>query len=419
MLNNVISRFHTFARKSSGDYLVIVATFIIMSTFAGTRFTFGVFFKPVINDFGWTRALTSGAFSLTFVTHGFASLVLGRMTDRYGPRVALTICAVFTGIGHILMSQISEVWQLYLFYGIIIGIGSSVHVPILSTIAKRFKNRRSMISGIVMSGEGAGQLVIPPLAAWMITVCSWRQSYIILGVSALLLMLISAQFLGNRSGNEITPKKQEQHEPDAGMPAIRVIARTKQFWIINILFFLLAFCAVSILVHIVPYITDIGIAPTAAAGVLAFIGIAIMIGRILLGIAADSIGEENLIAVCFILVLIALVGFLSFRAEWHFYLFAILFGLGVNVAILGSTLIARLWGLRAHATIFSIANFSFTAGAAISPYLFGYIHDVTDSYHLAFVTDITMALAGLVLAIILVRSLTDNHGYRTGLMNLK
>ena len=123
-------------KSTAGHLLVIIAAFSIMAIFGGTRLSFGVFFKPIMNELGWTRAMTAGAFSLSLITHGLVSLELGRLTDKFGPRVVLTICGIFMGAGYLLMSQLNTLWQLYLFYGVIVGIGTAVHVPILSTVAR-------------------------------------------------------------------------------------------------------------------------------------------------------------------------------------------------------------------------------------------------------------------------------------------
>ena len=102
-------------------HIIIVAAFFIMMSMYGVYNTFGIFFNPVLTEFGWTRALTSGAFSLSWIVHGLLSIVMGGLNDRFGPRIVLTLCALLLGGGYLLMSQISAVWQLYFFYGIIIG----------------------------------------------------------------------------------------------------------------------------------------------------------------------------------------------------------------------------------------------------------------------------------------------------------
>ena len=124
--------------------------------------------------------------------------------------------------------------------------------------------------------------------------------------------------------------------------------------------------------------------------------------RIIIGNAADRIGEERVFLIGFLLLVIALIGFFFIEQAWGFYLFAVCIGFVFSTRMLSSPLSARIYGLKAHATILSIVNFAIMIGAAISPYLFGYLHDVTNSYHLAFIVATIIAGLGLISAIILV-----------------
>src|SRR3954452_4897948 len=99
------------ARRFYGNTVVAAAAFIMVLVFA-VHYAFGVFFKPVLTDFGWTRATTAGAFSLVWVTQGLVSIVMGGLNDRFGPRMVLTVCGVLIGGGFLLMSQITAVWEL-------------------------------------------------------------------------------------------------------------------------------------------------------------------------------------------------------------------------------------------------------------------------------------------------------------------
>jgi sugar phosphate permease len=173
--------------------IVIVASFCIFVVMYGTRFVFGIFFKPMLTEFGWTRALISGALSLSMVVQGLLAIVMGGLNDRLGPRIVLTLCGFLLGLGCLLMSQISTLWQIYLFYGLIIGVGmSGVLVPLLSTIARWFIKKRNIMTGIALTGIGLGSLIAPPVAHWLISVYDWRVSYSILGCLVLAVGVLAA-----------------------------------------------------------------------------------------------------------------------------------------------------------------------------------------------------------------------------------
>ncbi len=397
------------------DILVVIAAFTILATFGGTSSAFGVFFKPVMNEFGWTRAFTSGAVALSFITHGIVSLALGRLTDRFGPRVVLTINGLFMGLGYILLSQINAAWQLYLFYSLLVGIGNAVHVPLLSTIVRRFKARRGLTSGIVLGGIGAGQLIVPPVAAYLISSYGWQLSFAILGVAALVVIVVSARFLNVPQGKAEIPALRSDNrytrsvEPASNAFSLRNVVLSREFWMIVGTNLFMAFCVQSMVVHIVPYATDLGIAPIVAASILSLMGVTMMVGRIVIGGAADRIREEKTLIACYCILVPILVGLLFTGAEWYLYLFAILFGLSTSVMVLGSTLVARIWGLGAHARIFSVVNIFIAFAAAAGPYVFGFIHDITGSYRYAFLTDTTLACIGLLFSFILLRDLAKSH----------
>jgi MFS family permease len=120
-------------------YVIATACFSIQAVGIGTYISFGVLFNPLISEFGWSRASIAGASSMAFLLMGLLGIVGGRLNDRIGPRKLMTVTGIFFGLGYLLMSRLETVWQLYLFFGLIFGIGlSSVDVISLTTIARWF-----------------------------------------------------------------------------------------------------------------------------------------------------------------------------------------------------------------------------------------------------------------------------------------
>ena len=154
----------------SYGHIIAAACFGIQAIGVGTYISYGVFFNPLISEFGWSRAAISGASSVAFFLMGLFGIVVGRLNDRMGPRNVMAATGFLFGFGHLLMSRLFAVWQLYLFYGVIIGIGlSSVDVIALSTTARWFVRKRGIMTGIVKIGTGAGQFIIPLVASMLIT----------------------------------------------------------------------------------------------------------------------------------------------------------------------------------------------------------------------------------------------------------
>jgi MFS family permease len=176
-------------------YIIVLVSFFIMFIILGLQSTFGIFFKPIISDIGWTRAVTSGAFSLSLLVSGAISIAMGSLNDRFGPRIVLTLCGFLCGTGHILMSLVDTIWEIYLYYGILIGVGSGVFAPVLSTVARWFIGKRNMMTGIVFAGTGIGILILPPIINHLISIYEWRNSFIILGVAVFVIVIGAEQLM--------------------------------------------------------------------------------------------------------------------------------------------------------------------------------------------------------------------------------
>ncbi len=380
-----------------------------MAATFGTYFAFGVFFKPVLTEFGWTRALTSGAFSLSMIMHGVMGIVMGILNDRLGPRIVLSLCGFLLGLGYLLMPLISTIWQLYLFYGVIVGTGlGGVWVPLLSTVARWFVNRRSTMTGIVVAGSGLGTLISPPVANWLISTYSWRAAYTTLGIVILVVVISAAQFLKRDparmgqmpyGGNEEV--KQEPGTETRGF-TLSQAACTRQFWVAFAMLFCFGFGLFTITVHIVPHATDMNISPASAAIILAAMGGAGIAGNLVMGGAADRIGNRQIFIIGFIMMSICLFCLTQITEVWMLYLFVIAFGFAHGgMGPSESPLVAGLFGLSSHGLIFGIVSFGFTIGASVGPLLSGYLFDVSGSYQTAFLTCACLTIVGLVLAILL------------------
>jgi MFS family permease len=390
-------------------YNIVASGFGIQAIGIGTFITFGIFFKPLLADFGWSRATLSGAQSAALLIAGFLGILVGRLNDRFGPRVVMTVAGFFFGLGLLLMSGLNNVWQLYLFYGVVVGIGlSSIDIIPLSTTARWFVRRRGMMTGIAKVGTGTGQLVIPLVASMLIAAYGWQTSYIIIGAIAMVLLISIGQLLRrDPAGMGLLPDGDKESQAESSKPAetgfyLQEALRTRQFWTICLAYLATMFCLLTIMVHIVPHATDIGISSTTAAGILSAIGGISMAGRFVTGIAIDRIGNKLSMIICFTLLILALLWLQLAGELWMLCLFAVVYGFahgGLFTVI--SPIVAEYFGLRSHGALFGIVFFSSMVGGAIGPVIAGHIFDITGRYNLAFWTcTVVAAIAlGLVLSL--------------------
>jgi len=156
-------------------YRIVAASFLIQAVTIGGNFAYGVLFKELEAEFGWSRAVIAGASSASLLVMGFMAVVAGRLNDKIGPRWLLTASALFYGLGYLLFAALQAPWQLYAVYGLLVGIGLCTHdVVTLSTVARWFTRRRGMASAVVKVGTGCGQLLVPLVVAALVAAFGWR-----------------------------------------------------------------------------------------------------------------------------------------------------------------------------------------------------------------------------------------------------
>jgi MFS family permease len=407
----------TNASRFFYGYFVVGISLIMMSTMWAVYYAFGVFFKTLLNEFGWTRAITSGAFSLAAIINGLLTIAMGGLTDRFGPRMVMTLCGLFLGAGCVLMSQTTAVWQLYLFYGLLVGAGmSGSFIPLLSTVARWFIKRRGMMTGIVAAGSGFGALFGPPWANYLISLYGWRTSYVILGSTVVIVLVISSRFI-KRDPSEVDQfaygadhvRQKELNFEVEGL-SLKETVYTSQFWLFFGTGFCYGFCVFTIMIHIVPHALELGISTFSAANLLATVGAFSIIGKILLGRIGDVVGTRQTLMLSFMLMLAALIWLILSRRPWMLFSSAGLFGFAYGgCAVSHSPITAELFGLRSHGLIFGTFGVSVAIGGSMGPLFTGHLFDMSKTYQFAFVICAIISFTGITLAGLLKSSRKDKN----------
>jgi MFS family permease len=296
-------------------YNIVAAGFIMQGICYGAMFTYGLFFNEFQVEFGWSRAMISGASSISFFVGGALGIPVGRLNDKIGPRALSAVIGILFALGYLLLSRLQTPWQLYLLYGLPVALGfGAFDVITLSTVSRWFVRRRGIMSGVVKVGTGTGQVLMPLLAAAFITVYGWRHTYIILSAVFIVLLVTAARVMRHDpldmallpDNDPYQPSISDSGSRDRGMP-LKEIVRTKQFWAINLAEFCSFFCLLTIVVHIVPHAIDRGLSPGTAAGVISAIGGMSIIGRLVLGTTNDRIGGKRSLMICFCILFFSLI----------------------------------------------------------------------------------------------------------------
>lgn len=391
-------------------FVIVACIFFIMLLIILGGTAFGVFFKPVSETFNWSRAGMSGAFSLSSIVVGISAMILGSLNDRLGPRIILTISGILTGLGFILMSQISSLWQVYLFYGVLIGFGQGgTYAPLVATLMRWFTHKRSLVTGIALVGLGIGSIISAPFANRIIELFNWKNSYLIIGILTLVGIVVAAQFLKRDPsvmgllpyGETKKPREslQTQVFNHKGL-SIKETLRTRQFWKIALIECIFGWICFTIIVHLVPHVTDLNISNSTAALMLAVFGILSVAGRLILGPVGDKIGNRKIYIIGFLMFTVALCSLIFMNEAYLFFIFCIVSGFAYGgIQASESPLVAWAFGTRSMGAVFGMIVFAFSIGSASGSLLTGYLFDASGSYTAAFIILAVIGAIGLALTI--------------------
>jgi MFS family permease len=392
-------------------YVIVFLSLLVAAVAWGSQRTFGVFLDPLIQVYHWSRAATSLTITIQSLVTGSMAILAGRLSDRFGPRIVLMICGILIGAGFVLSSFVSNLWQLYLLQGILVGAGlAGIMVPLMSMVIRWFTYRAGLMNGLVSSGQGLGTMIVPPVAAVLITQYQWQRAYEIIGIAALILIVGFTQFLKRHPETTETPSTGNTKPPIA-IPGVKSVTfreslKTRTFWLLGVLYFIDVFNVNVFMVHIVIHVKavlltnggDALIAATAATTVLSAAAAVSILGRVGAGFLADRLGIRWTIGIGLGVVALAFVWVLFCTSLWMFYLFAAVFGLGGwCVGAVMSPLVAEYFGLHEHGSIFGAVTFIGVAGGAFGALIAGAIYDKMQSYNPAFILCSVLSVAGLIM----------------------
>ncbi|MFC1891365.1 MFS transporter [Thermodesulfobacteriota bacterium] len=377
----------------------------------GISNTFGIFYKPMMADFGWTRADTVFAFSLGTFMMAVLSILSGWLTDKLGPRIVITVFGSFLGIAYLLMAEMASLWQFNVSYGVIASIGMSVtSTPVMATVARWFVRRRGLMTGIVQAGLGIGGLILVPLTGWLILNYGWRTAYWVLGIIALAGIILPGLFMRR------DPQNTGQFSDDtADAPVSNIITVTKktsdnedtfckiftrsQFWLIAGLYAIFGFCRSTFIAHTSAHVQDMGFSLLNSSNVLAALMVSSILGRIGMGKVADTIGNRPAFMISYAATTLSLIWILITGELWGFFLFAFIFGFGWGAqAVLRFSVTAEAFGLKSLGLIMGILGIGEAVASALGSYYAGLIFDISGGYRPVFWIGIALSIFGIILA---------------------
>ncbi|MEW6185581.1 MAG: MFS transporter [Thermodesulfobacteriota bacterium] len=404
---------HSGKRKLFYGWWIVAATHIICGLGYGTwLYSFGVFFKPMMNEFGWSRAMTSGAYAMRSIQGGIASPILGWVIDKYGGRVVIFGGAVVSGLGFLLMYFVNSLWSFYLINGVIlsIGMGAMLYMSAFTVIAKWFVRRLSLALSILAVGAGLGGLICAPASALLIERFGWRMAFVLTGL-VIWVVVLPLAFVVRNSPEEkgLRPDGDEPEEEGVSLSdsapqgalastdfTLRQALVALPFWLLVGAFFFQGMAHSVVIVHAVPALTDAGIPAAQAAFSLGLLTAVSIIGRLLFGYLGDRMEKRYLFVICYAMVSVGTLVLMIARTMPMTYLFIALFGIGFGGTIpLDPAIRAEYFGRAAFAKIQGIMSPLIMASSAVGPVLAGYLFDVSGSYRSSFLITALIAFAAV------------------------
>jgi len=394
-------------------FVVCVSTLVLVGVY-GTQLSFGVFLKPISLEFGWTRTLVSGAVSIVIGLAGPLGVLTGVIADRYGARKIIAVGGLFAVSGYLLISRANSLWELYVFFGVFLGITiSTTWSPLIGTVSRYFTKKRVLAIGILTSGNTMGSMFVPPIIAHFMGANGWRASFFILAIIMVVTITPSLFILGRESdqrqdtlgqgaglkGDEILERKKSM---EAGQwPAIEAV-KTLAFFMVVTVGFVTAVGFFIIAVHMVPYATDMGINATSAALILSFLSMGNIVGKLLAWPITRSIGERFSLLLFVGLQAFTFFSLINADSQWILFILGAIYGFGLGGSMaLRMSIIPEYFGTKSVSTLIGITGNAWGLGGFVGPILAGYIFDISYSYNLAFITGGTLLLAGMVASILL------------------
>jgi MFS family permease len=385
-------------------WIIVVVTFVTMAIGVNARTAFSLFFPPIIDEFGWERGLTAGAFSFGFLVSGAVSPLIGRLMDRAGPRAVMELGVVLMGGGMLLAPLTSEPWHLYLTIGVMVGAGSvclgysgqSLFLP------NWFNRRRGLAMGLAFAGVGIGSMTLLPWVQHMIEQSGWRTACTAMGI-LILVVLAPINLLLRKRPEDIGLQPDGDAAPSASVKTVSYVVdndwasidwtlsravRTARFWWLATGYFGGLYIWYAVQVHQTKYLLDIGFSPGVAVWALGAVSLLGIPGQIVLGHVSDRVGREWVwaasclgFAICFA-ALIALAKFPTLLLVYVMVLAQGALGYGLT-SIMGAVVLEIFQG-KHFGSIFGTIMLAALAGGAAGPWATGLLHDLSGSYTLAF-----------------------------------
>jgi MFS family permease len=375
--------------KASRVALSVLALCFALSVMGrGLGESFTVFLKPISEGFGWNRGDVVSVYSLSALTGGLASPLIGRLFDRSGPRTVYALGLLLLGGGFLIASYSRDLWQFQLSLGVCVGIGIAFigNVPNSILLGRWFGPRLPTAMAVVYSATGAGVLILLPASQVLIDHFEWRGAYLIFASVTLLLLLplLALPWRLFSRGSPTLAKDPAAEIPNADWTLMSAMQH-HAFWALFATFFFTAIGMYAIAPQVVAYLIDAGFPPLQAATAWGFSGVVLLFGMLSVSSLDTIIGRRPSVLLSYAISMLGIV--LLWLLQWYpnFWMltgFVVCFGsmIGSRGPLLAATAMKIFRGERLG-TIYGTITIGSGLGSAFGSWGGGLIHDWTHSYN--------------------------------------
>lgn len=374
----------------------IAVTFVTLGLSYGVWYAYSVFLVALLREFGWSRSLVAGAFSVFVLVHGVLAPPLGWLAARVGPRRLFLAGGLVLGVALWLDGAVGRPWHLYVAFGVVtaVGVASAGWVPAVVLVQRWFPRRVGAALGITSAGIGVGIFLVVPATQLLVDQLGWRVAFRCLAAAVALWIVPASFFILSDPPREVLRRLPASPPADI---TLGEALRMERFWLLSAAHFLGSLACQMLLVHQVAYLVDHGIPALVAASVVSVVGLASIVGKAGGGWFSDTAGREVIYTLGMVCV-VASIGMLSviglLPGLLPAYVYGALVGVGYSVtAPLLPALVSDVFRGRHFGAIFGTMQLGNSLGGALGPWLAGRVFDTTGSYFWALLGAVLSASA--------------------------
>ena len=390
-----------------GWWIVLAAFLALTFTSMTGGYGFSLFYKRLIDHFGWTRTGLAGAISLSRLEAGVLGGIEGFLVDRYGPTRIILLGIILSSIGMIWLSVIDSLIEFYLVFILLLTVGRSLSamVAIDTTVANWFIRRRGTAIGILRTAVAVGAAGVI-VVSWFINEFGWRSAFVATGIGILLIGIPTAFVMKPRQelygllpdgdspvktvdpATHATSDTENQHYPnnDIGMTVTEALY-SRAFWALSIGFAIRLMVTGAATLHAIPLVEDLGYSGATAAGVLGSMGMVSIVGRLGGGFMNDAFGTKPVAVASVCLLAVSCLILAYAQNLWQVMLFVAIYApsYGCSAATMPA-IKGDYFGRKSFGSILGLSGMVQMGGSMLGPIFAAYIFDTSGSYSIAFLT---------------------------------